>query len=588
LRVVPDQHRRNVVLAHPLYGEVVREQMGAITRSVVSRQLADLFDGAGARRKEDLLRVTTWRLDGGGDISSDRLSSAARAAIVRQDLHLAERLARAAAEQGAGAEAVVHLTEALYWQGRHAEAEAIYADFENEPLDPSVHRALSISRAGNLFWGLGRTADALASLSPGDDWTDVERADATGQRALIEVMGGDLPAGLTTARSVLDGPDEGYGQARAAGALVLGLATSGSTHTALDFADEGFAHALALGDHDPMPVGSVLVGRLLALLIDAEATAAHELASSLEAMSAADPTDVYRGLWPLLAGRALLARGHHDAALAHLREASALLAVVDSARARSWCMGAIAQTAGQLGDAAAAQAAAREAEADRGVRWLWHIEIQLGQAWAHAAAGERSRAEAGALEAARQACERSQFGSAVVALHELSRLGAPAVALDQLEQIDVESDRADLARRSAAAILAGDGAELDELAERFADRGADLLAAECAANAAEAHIAAGLRARQLASRQRALGLLSLCGGARTPSLVALEAPELGYLTAREREVAEMAGGGLTRNEIGDRLGVSDRTVANHLTHIYAKLNVANRTELAKLLGLPIP
>ena len=47
----------------------------------------------------------------------------------------------------------------------------------------------------------------------------------------------------------------------------------------------------------------------------------------------------------------------------------------------------------------------------------------------------------------------------------------------------------------------------------------------------------------------------------------------------------LAATGLTRNEIGSRLGVTDRTVANHLTHIYAKLHVANRTELAKLLGI---
>ena len=31
--------------------------------------------------------------------------------------------------------------------------------------------------------------------------------------------------------------------------------------------------------------------------------------------------------------------------------------------------------------------------------------------------------------------------------------------------------------------------------------------------------------------------------------------------------------------------VTDRTVANHLTHIYAKLHVTNRTELGKLLGI---
>ena len=587
VRLTPDGRRQNVVLAHPLYGEVVREQMGAITTAQVSRQLADLVEATGARRKEDLLRLATWHLDAGGDIDAHRLAGAARAAIVRQDLPLAERLALAAAENGAAAEAVVHLTEALYWQGRHADAESVYVEFEHQPIEPAARHALAISRAGNLFWGLGRTDDALASLRPGPDWTDAERADSHGQRALIEVMSGHVPTGLATARAVLESRDDGHGRARAAGACMLGLASSGATDSALAFADEAFTHALALGDHDPMPVGSVLVGRVLALLIDGSGTAAEELTTSLESVSDSS-SDVYLGLWPLLTGRALLARGHLDAALVRLREANALLTVSDGAHARSWCLGALAQAAGQLGQADVAVQAACEAKAIQRVRWLWDSEIRIGRAWAHAACGERSRAEDVMLDTAATASANGQEGNAVVALHELVRIGALEAALTRLEQLDVETDRADLARRTADAVLRGDGAALDELTELLAERGADLLAAECAANAAAAHSAAGLRARQLTTRHRANQLLAACGPARTPALAALDAPELAYLTSREREVAELAGSGLTRNEIGERLGITDRTVANHLTHIYAKLDLSNRTELAKLLGLPTP
>jgi len=42
--------------------------------------------------------------------------------------------------------------------------------------------------------------------------------------------------------------------------------------------------------------------------------------------------------------------------------------------------------------------------------------------------------------------------------------------------------------------------------------------------------------------------------------------------------------GLNNPEIGRRLFMSRGTVKAHLSHVYAKLGVANRTELATLTG----
>jgi len=56
------------------------------------------------------------------------------------------------------------------------------------------------------------------------------------------------------------------------------------------------------------------------------------------------------------------------------------------------------------------------------------------------------------------------------------------------------------------------------------------------------------------------------------------------LTTTEVEVARLAVGGLTNPEIGARLFMSRSTVKTHISHIYAKLDVANRTELAALAG----
>lgn len=52
------------------------------------------------------------------------------------------------------------------------------------------------------------------------------------------------------------------------------------------------------------------------------------------------------------------------------------------------------------------------------------------------------------------------------------------------------------------------------------------------------------------------------------------------LTPTEREVVALAVEGLSNPEIGARLYMSRGTVKTHLAHVYAKLGVANRTELA--------
>ena len=49
------------------------------------------------------------------------------------------------------------------------------------------------------------------------------------------------------------------------------------------------------------------------------------------------------------------------------------------------------------------------------------------------------------------------------------------------------------------------------------------------------------------------------------------------LSPRELEVLELLALGLRNREIGERLFISERTVARHLVGINAKLGVSNRT-----------
>jgi DNA-binding NarL/FixJ family response regulator len=59
-----------------------------------------------------------------------------------------------------------------------------------------------------------------------------------------------------------------------------------------------------------------------------------------------------------------------------------------------------------------------------------------------------------------------------------------------------------------------------------------------------------------------------------------EAAKIATLTEREREVITLIGEGLRNKHIAERLYISEATVRHHLTSIFAKLDVADRFELA--------
>jgi DNA-binding CsgD family transcriptional regulator len=52
------------------------------------------------------------------------------------------------------------------------------------------------------------------------------------------------------------------------------------------------------------------------------------------------------------------------------------------------------------------------------------------------------------------------------------------------------------------------------------------------------------------------------------------------LTVTEQRVSALVRDGLTYREIGERLFISRRTVETHVAHVFTKLGIASRRELA--------
>lgn len=60
------------------------------------------------------------------------------------------------------------------------------------------------------------------------------------------------------------------------------------------------------------------------------------------------------------------------------------------------------------------------------------------------------------------------------------------------------------------------------------------------------------------------------------------ADRLALLTDQERTVLRLIGEGLTNRQIGDRMGLAEKTVKNYTSHLLAKLGLERRTQAAIL------
>jgi DNA-binding NarL/FixJ family response regulator len=67
---------------------------------------------------------------------------------------------------------------------------------------------------------------------------------------------------------------------------------------------------------------------------------------------------------------------------------------------------------------------------------------------------------------------------------------------------------------------------------------------------------------------------------RTPTAAGSE--RLGMLTDQERSVLRLIGEGLTNRQIGERMGLAEKTVKNYTSHLLAKLGLERRTQAAIL------
>lgn len=101
---------------------------------------------------------------------------------------------------------------------------------------------------------------------------------------------------------------------------------------------------------------------------------------------------------------------------------------------------------------------------------------------------------------------------------------------------------------------------------------------------ADGFIAKDITPDELISAVKAMGAGGTYADPRLVSLILRKQLGIGRrdrneLSQRETDIVRLIASGMTNREIGERLGVSDKTVKNHVSHIFAKLNVSTRTQV---------
>jgi DNA-binding CsgD family transcriptional regulator len=577
-----DGDRLRVHLAHPIYGDVVRARTPAVRAQAIARSLAEAVERIGPTRDEDILRVATWRLLAGGG-QADVLLEGATIARWRYDFPLAERLARAARDAGAGFDAALLAAQVASLQGRRDEAEAELVALADEVVDDDSRRGdVAVARFHNAAWS-GRSEVPMLDLAGGAATTG-DRHDQLMARRLVVVLDTQGPrAAADAARSLVA---RAGGEALAFACLVgaYGLARLGR----LDAAGELTARGDAERRHIDAPLAWYpwwhTAVRCLTLRYAGRFAEAQQVISAHHGEALAEGSAEAQAVFAVLEAGAVGDRGRVDTAVRRAREAL----VVDQQLDRpvlvrhDRTVGALASALARRADDAADELAALDA---LGLPRLLRDEVDVLQAraWTAAAAGDLPGACARLHDAADLGEQIGDVVGEAAALHGLARMGRSQDVWERLADVAerIDGDLAPARAAHAAALAKGDAAALEAVSHDFEAMGADLLAAEAAADTSVALRLAGQVRGSAAAERRAGKLAERCEGPVTPALHAVKARA--RLTPSERETAVLAAGGRTNKEIAEQLFLSPRTVENRLQRVYEKLGISGRTELDEAL-----
>ncbi|GGO50225.1 LuxR family transcriptional regulator [Streptomyces daqingensis] len=591
-----DRRRTRVSLAHPLYEEVLRSRVPALTYRTTQLEQADRIEAFGARRRGDALHIATWRLDASGEADPALLLRAAYLAHYAHDHPRTLAFLNALPTDHHDTVTRLMQGEAYFHTGRLDLADEVLAQAAESAREEKALAAVTVTRTTNLLVGNAPMDQVLKVNEAAREGTSsrVVRDVLLVNEGFIKLANGRPVEGLELLdlleADIAEAPDRRMWLCAAA-VRTVALALVGRLREASEWA--AHAHdAHVRTDEEARPAHPAVQQGTSALAL-AETGQLADAVALCESVSTelSRHSPILRVFPALLNARTHWVAGRPATSRRMYAELAALVRREDHVKALRISLSGLAACAAVLGDLDAARSALDELkdlpEAPPG--YFSVGEEQLGEAWLFAAGGHESRARAVLRDAAEAARATGHITSEGLLLTDVARLGGARDVAGRLAEIAAlcDGELAGVRARFAAALAAQDTERLMASADELEALGAYLPAAEAVA------AAAGLWRRRGEGRKATAGAVrseamaaELCQGAETPLLRTVRATA--PLTDREREISVLAAAGETSKEIAAALTLSVRTVDNHLHKVYAKLGIATRRELAAHLGQSRP
>ncbi len=577
-----DGQRLEIRLAHPLYHDVMRPRIPALRARKIARALAEATEATGARRRDDMLRVATWRLEGGG-ARPELMRHAATIARSRHDYPLAERLARAAVAAGGKFEAELLCAQLAGLQGRSEEYERELARLAGEATTDAQRGVVAVSRLEQLYHS-GRVNEGLRIADEAGDAISEPR-----WRDEVAVRRGGLLLASHGFQAAVDAVEpflrRGEDRVSVWAAYVAGfsLGRLGELESACQVASRAYATQVKLAmplQWDPSLHVSMICDAQ-AYRGDLEQAEAKAIEHYLEGVATDNVTAQAFMYWHI--GKMVQERGNVSRAIRAERQGAMLFRQLGRPVQVHACLTYLAMAQALSGDSLAANSTLAEMEALALPPTSYTaVDLLIARAWTSVASGNVPGARQLLHEAADLAAKITDRVGGAAALHTLARLGEPGVG-SALAAIAEKVEGTLIPAKSAHvnALYKGDSEDLERVAHIFRTLGANLLAAEAAADAAVAWRKHGQPRRAAAAERLSTSLIPSGEQVITPALKAIEGR--GRLTRGQRDVALLAATGRANREIAQEMQLSSRTVENTLQRVYEKLGISGRAELKAAL-----
>lgn len=527
--------------------------------------------------------------------------SQAREAYVRRQWRQAfEHFSAADRETALAPEDLVRLGDSAYLVGEESEAVAAWTRAHTGFVEQA--EPLRAARVG--FW-LSLCLLLAGKGSQSGGWLSrcqrlvPDRASA--EHGLLQALGGLFAMHKGDAAGALDAFQEATSLAAQCGdpdLLAASVLGRGQALIQMQRADEGVVLldeamvAVTSGQVSPIMAGIIYCAVILTCERLYDLRRAQEWTAALDEWCRAQSELVaYRGQCLVHRSEVMLSKGDWAAARAEADRAYALL----SGRAEHLAGRALYQRAeahrlaGELSqaDALYREAGSRGFEPQPGASLL---RLALGEVKSAAASIRRIGGEAGSRQGPGAGVQRvrilAPFVEIMLADGDVESARSAAEELTQIAgQRDVPYLKANAAQAAGAVRLVGGDASgaLALLREAWtlwqqleapfeSARARALIARACEqvgdADGARVHIEAAVAAFERLGAKAELARLRSGGGESGPAAA---------LSARERQVLVLVAAGKTNRQIASQLGISEHTVARHLSSIFNKIGVSSRT-----------